>query len=189
MTEKRKETRGALYPSFKELDLYRKQFVEGATLQGRIGNLYQVDRESQINTDEYYDWKSPVEVSYYLIDNPKKSVLLKYGWYTEDKSNLPIIAYLTFRDINNNPIYPSEGAILEISARLDPNGETFQTEKFDVVKVATDLDLAMFICNLAPHRKRLDPKNPVPTKDDITNENRFFDRKLIGEEDLIDDII
>ena len=185
----RRKNRGALYPSYKELDLYRKQFVEGATLQGRIGNLYQVDKESQVNTDEYYIWKSPVEISYYLIDNPRKSILLKYGWYTEDKSNLPIIAYLTFNDVDNNPIYPSEGAILEISARLDPHGDKQETIKFDIVKVATDFDLAMFICNLAPHRKRLTPVNPVPIKNDITNENRFFDRKLIGEEDLIDDII
>lgn len=188
MTQKRKKDRGGLYPSYKELDLYRKQFVEGASLQGRIGNLYQVDKEDQVNTDEYYTWKSPVEVSY-LIDNPRKSILLKYGWYTEDKSNLPIIAYLTFNDISNNPIYPSEGAILEISARLDPHGETLETRKFDIVKVATDFDLAMFICNLAPHREKLIPINPVPTKNDITNENRFFNRKLIGEEDLIDDII
>ena len=180
-----KKPRGKLYPSFREIEMYRKNFVEGANLQGRSGYLYQVDTENQINTDEYYNWKSPVIVSYYLVENPKKSLLLKYGWYTEDKSNQPIVCYLTFKDADDKPINPSEGAILEISARLNPHdGNSYITEKFDIVKVSTDYDLAMFICNLAPHRKHLNPVNPVPTAEDPTNENRWFNRKLIGEDDL-----
>ena len=81
----------SLIPSFREIEMYRKNFVEGANLQGRSGNLYEVDTENQVNTDEYYTWKSPVIVSYYLVENPKKSILLKYGWFTEDKDNQPII--------------------------------------------------------------------------------------------------
>jgi len=183
-----KKPRGKLYPSFREIEMYRKNFVEGANLQGRSGFLYQVDTESQVNTDEYYNWKSPVEVSYYLVENPNKSILLKYGWYVEDKEKQPILCYLTFKDADDNPINPSEGAILEVSSRLDPhNGESFITQKFDIVKVTTDYDLAMFICNLAPHREHTTPINPVPTPNDPANENRWFNRKLIGEEDLIDD--
>ncbi len=59
-----------------------------------------------------------------------------------------------------------------------------QTLKFDIVQVQTDYDMAMFICNLAPHREQLKPINPVPTEKDMTNENRFLNRKIIGEEDL-----
>ena len=66
------KTRGKLYLSQRELDLYRKNFVEGANLEGRLGNLYQVETQDQINTDEYYTWKSAVLVSYYLVQNPKK---------------------------------------------------------------------------------------------------------------------
>ena len=183
------QKRGSLFPSFREIELYRKNFVEGASLQGRSGNLYEVDTENQINTDEYYTWKSPVEVSYYLIENPKKSILLRYGWYTEDSDSKPILCYLTFKDSNGNNINPSEGAILEISTRLDPHDkDSYETVKFDIVKVSTDYDLAMFICNLAPHRKHLRPSNPVPTPNDPYNENRYFNRKLIGVEDLVDEI-
>lgn len=179
------KTRGKLYPSQRELDLYRKNFVEGANLEGRLGNLYQVDTQDQINTDEYYTWKAAVLVSYYLVQNPKKSLLQKYNWYTEDKAQQPIICYLTFCDSENKPIYPSEGAILEITTRTDPHNENANlTKKFDIVQVQTDYDLAMFICNLAPHREQLKPINPVPTAKDPTNENRFFNRKIIGEEDL-----
>jgi hypothetical protein len=184
-----KKVRGSLYPSFREIEMYRKNFVEGANLQGRSGLLYQVDTESQVNTDEYYNWKSPVNVSYYLVDNPQKSILQKYGWFVEDKERQPIICYLTFKDAEDKPINPSEGAILEVSTRLDPHdGNSFETLKFDIVKVATDYDLAMFICNLAPHRKHLTPVNPVPTQDDSANENKWFNRKLIGEDDLIGEI-
>ena len=184
-----KKPRGSLYPSFREIDMYRKNFVEGANLQGRSGYLYEVDTENQINTDEYYTWKSPVEVSYYLVENPRKSVLLRYGWYTEDPDSKPTLCYLTFKDSKGNPINPSEGAMLEVSVRLNPHdGESFETNKFDIVKVSTDYDLAMFICNLAPHRKHLEPINPVPTPNDPTNENRYFNRKLIGVDDLIGEI-
>lgn len=180
-----KQPRGRLYPSFKELELYRKRFVEGANLQGRSGNLYEVQSVDINGTDEYYSWKSPVIVSYYLIENPKKSLLQKYGWYVENTDNQPIVCYLTFKDENNNNINPSEGAILEISTRFDPHdGDSFITQKFDIVKVSTDYDLAMFICNLAPHRQQLPPINPIPNSNDMLNENRFFNRKLFGVEDI-----
>ena len=66
-----KKVRGSLYPSFREIELYRKNFVEGANLQGRSGLLYEVQDIEQVNTDEYYIWKSPVNVSYYLINHIK----------------------------------------------------------------------------------------------------------------------
>lgn len=162
--------------------------MEGANLQGRSGLLYEVDTELQVNTDEYYTWKAPVNVSYYLIENPKKNLLLKYGWNVEASDSKPILCYLTFKDENNNNINPSEGAILEISTRVNPHTKEELVKKFDIVKVNTDYDLAMFICNLAPHRTQLKPINPVPTNTDMNNENRFLDRKLIGVDDLRNDI-
>ena len=38
-----KKAKGRLYPSEREIELYRKRFVEGANLLGRIGYLQQVD--------------------------------------------------------------------------------------------------------------------------------------------------
>ena len=46
-----KKVRGSLYPSFREIELYRKNFVEGANLQGRSGLLYEVQDIEQVNTD------------------------------------------------------------------------------------------------------------------------------------------
>lgn len=180
-----RKPRGILSMTEKELKYFRENFNESAELHGKIGKLYQVDTETQVNTDEYYNHKAPVDVAYTLNENPSRAQLLKLGWYTEDSSSKPILCTLTFLDYDGNPIYPSEGAILEVSVRSDPhNLSQFETRKFDIVQVYTDYDLCLFTCNLAPHREVLKPQNPVPTPENMYNENRYFKRKMIGVDDL-----
>ena len=53
--------------------MYRKNFVEGANLQGRSGNLYEVDTENQVNTDEYYNHKN-------LYDTMRNHFLLNFDF-------------------------------------------------------------------------------------------------------------
>lgn len=180
-----RKPRGILNMTEKELKYFRENFNESAELHGKIGKLYQVDTETQVNTDEYYNHKAPVDVAYTLNENPSRAQLLKLGWYTEDSSSKPILCTLTFLDYDGNPIYPSEGAILEVSVRSDPhNLSQFETRKFDIVQVYTDYDLCLFTCNLVPHREVLKPQNPVPTPENMYNENRYFKRKMIGVDDL-----
>ena len=180
-----RKPRGLLSMSNKELEYFRRNFNESANLHGKIGKLYQVRKESQINTDEYYTYETPVDVAYTLNENPSKAQLLKLGWFTEDESSKPILATLTFLDLNGEIINPSEGAILEISARSNPsNLDQFETRKFDIVKVNVDYDLCLFTWNLAPHRAQLTPVSPNPTPNDMFNENQFLKRKTIGVEDL-----
>ena len=180
-----RKPRGILNMTEKELKYFRENFNESAELHGKIGKLYQVDTETQVNTDEYYNHKAPVDVAYTLNENPSRAQLLKLGWYTEDSSSKPILCTLTFLDYDGNPIYPSEGAILEVSVRSDPhNLSQFETRKFDIVQVYTDYDLCLFTCNLVPHRDVLRPQNPVPTPENMYNENRYFKRKMIGVDDL-----
>lgn len=180
-----RKPRGILNMTEKELKYFRENFNESAELHGKIGKLYQVDTETQVNTDEYYNHKTPVDVAYTLNENPSRAQLLKLGWYTEDSSSKPILCTLTFLDYDGNPIYPSEGAILEVSVRSDPhNLSQFEAKKFDIVQVYTDYDLCLFTCNLVPHREVLKPQNPVPTPENMYNENRYFKRKMIGVDDL-----
>ena len=178
--------RGKFLMSDKELLYFRKNFVESAELFGRIGNLYQVEKTIQQDTDYHYVYKAPVEVPYALIENPSKSVLQRNNWYVENPENKPIIATFTFYDLEGNPINPSVGAILEISSRSNPhNLQVFDTRKFDIVAVNEDYDLTLFTCNLAPHRDTLRPLNPVPTPEDINKENVYFKRDNIGVKDLL----
>ena len=180
MSKPIRKTRGSLYPSEREIEYYRKNFVEGANQRGRTGLLYQVDDEQtkNIGTDSYYIHKKPVEVSYYLIENPRQKHLQKIGWNPEDKNHKPIICYLTYQDSDGNDIEPTEGAILEVSARANPHFNKYKTNKFDIVGVQVDFEMNMFICNLVPHREITKPINPTPTSQDPINENKWFDRKI-----------
>lgn len=172
------KVKGSLFPSEREVELYRKRFVEGANLMGRLGLLHQVDQTKNIGTDSYYNYLEAVEVSYYLIENPKIKLLQKFGWNPDDKDHKPIICYLTFKDSKNNDISPSEGAILEVSVRKDPHTKEYMSRKFNIVGVNVDFDMNMFICNLVPYRERLKPYKSLPTPEDPLNENKWFDRKI-----------
>lgn len=181
-----KKTRGRLYPSEREIEYYRKNFVEGANQRGRIGLLYQVDDEQtkNIGTDSYYIHKKPVEVSYYLIENPKQKHLQKIGWNVEDKQSKPILCYLTFKDVNNKDIYPSEGAILEVSARSNPHDMNYKANKFDILATKMDFEMNMFICSLVPHREMAKPHSETETSQDPINENKWFKRDIIYSDEL-----
>ena len=172
------KVKGSLYPSERETELYRTYFVEGANLQGRVGLLHQVDTTKNINTDSSYTYLQAVEVSYYLVDRPKLKQLQRFGWNPEDKEHMPIICYLTFKDIKGNDILPSEGAVLEVSSRVQPHLKEYASKKFDIVGVQVDFEMNMFICNLVPHRERLKPAQPLPTPGDPINEIRWFTEKV-----------
>lgn len=176
-----KKVKGTLFPSERELDYYRTNFVEGANLQGRTGLLYEIDEENtdNVGTDSYYIYKAPREVSYFLIQNPKMKHLQKIGWNPEDKASKPILCYLTFLDSEGKEIYPSEGAMIEISARGKPHSMKYVTEKFDIVSATVDFEMNMFICNLAPHRELAQPIKDNNTPDDPINENKWFNRELV----------
>ena len=183
-----RKVKGSLYPSEREIELYRKRFVEGANLLGRTGLLYQVDMRNTANigTDSYYAHLDPVEVSYYLIQNPKLKTLQKLGWNVEDNQTKPILCYLTFQDAEGNDIDPSEGAILEVSYRINPQKMKYKPEKFDIVASQIDFEMNMFICNLVPHRERTEPVNEASTPQDPINENKWFKRDVIYPEDKKD---
>lgn len=183
-----RKVRGSLYPSEREIELYRNRFVEGANQLGRIGLLYQVDEENSHNvgTDSYYSHIAPVEVSYYLVENPQPKLLQKLGWNVEDNSTKPMICYLTFKDARGDDIDPSEGAILEISYRHTNHKMKYKSEKFDILASKVDFDLNMFICNLVPHRELTKPANEVSTPQDPVNENKWFNRELVFPEDKKD---
>lgn len=181
MSKPTRKTRGSLYPSEREIEYYRRNFVEGANQIGRTGLLYQVDDEltKNIGTDSYYTHKKPVEVSYYLIENPRQKHLQKIGWNPEDKQSKPILCYLTFKDSEGHDIYPSEGAILEVSARQTPHDMQYVANKFDILAAKVDFEMNMFICNLVPHREYAKPQSELASSEDPVNENKWFKRDIV----------
>lgn len=181
-----KKTKGKLYPSEREIELYRKRFVEGAQMLGRSGYLSQVDFSNTkiLGTDIECVYLPKVPVSYYLIERPKLKHLHAFGWNPEDKQHKPILCYLTFKDSDGNDIEPTEGAILEVSARANPHFSKYKTNMFDIVGVQVDFEMNMFICNLVPHRNRQKPISSIPTSQDPINENKWFNRDINYPEEL-----
>lgn len=178
-----KSSLGSLFPNEFELDVYRENFTEAAERLGRNGLYYPIKNETVINTDVYYEFGTPTNISYLLIENPKQSLLNRFGWNVEYPDKKPIICYLTFLDSEYKAIEPTEGCVIELTARKNPHGGfTTDTRKFQVVEATTDFEMNMFICKLAPYREMQKPINPVPTVEDPNHEDVFFNRKTIYSE-------
>lgn len=178
-----KSSLGTLFPSTSELDIYRSNFAEASERLGRNGLYYPVVDEDVVNTDVYYKYGTPTNISYFLIENPRKSLLNRFGWNVEYGDSKPIICYLTFLDSEYKEIEPSEGCVIELSTRKNPHGGfNLDTRKFQVVEAMTDFEMNMFVCRLAPYREQHKPINPIPSPEDPNHEDVYFNRKTIYSE-------
>lgn len=174
--------RGSLLPSEKELKYFRKQFVQSARLQGRIGKLHQVREFKVTGTDQDYDYEKPVEVAYHINTNPSRKFLTKYGWQVEDNTELPIIAILTYYDLKNNKVNIDEGAILEISGKHSIEDNDIVIERFKITEVRTDLEMNQAVCKVTPDRvNNLENVKVMKTKEDPNLDNVYIRRKIYYE--------
>lgn len=166
-----------MIPSIDELDYLREQFVEATTLHGRLADFYQIDHIKWKNTDNDIIYKDPVKVSYTLDANPSTKLISRYGWFTNNQEALPVIAYITFTDINNNPIQIEEYCIIDIVSFIDVAGHT-TVNKFLVNAVATDLELNQAVLNLVPYKKQLKQEvRQLQTKADPELEHKYTKRE------------
>lgn len=143
-----------MIPSIDELSFLREQFVEATTLHGRIADFYQIDHIKWKNTDSDVIYLEPVKVSFTLDANPSIKTISRYGWFKEDQEALPILAYITFTDVDNKPIQIEEQCLIDIISMIDIAGNT-KVNKFKVQQVATDLELNQAVLNLIPYRETL----------------------------------
>ena len=177
------DAKGSLLPNFDAQEYMRKQFVLSAKAQGRLGKFFQVKTYHVSGTDKTYDYKDPVDVAYHLETNPSRKLLTKYGWFTEDQTQLPIVLFITYFDINNNPIAIDEGAIIELSSKASIQSGDVATNQFSIVEVRTDLELNQCVCRVVP--TRLDQKENVKVladKKDPNLENVFLRRGIYYDE-------
>ena len=163
-------------PSVEELDILRNQFVEATTLHGRIAEFYQIDHIKWNRTDPDVQYLEPVKVSYTLDANPSTKTISRYGWFKEDQTELPVIAYITYHDIENKPIKIEEQCLIDITAMIDTLGAS-AVHKFKVQRVATDLELNQAVLNLIPYRETLKAGvRQLETVADPTLEHKFVQR-------------
>lgn len=165
-----------MIPNIDELDYLREQFVEATILHGRIADFYQIDHINWVNTDSDILYKDPVKVSYTLDANPSIKLISKYGWFVNDQTALPILAYITFTDIDNKPIQIEEKCIIDIQSFINIDGTT-KINKFIVQAVSTDLELNQAVLNLVPYKETLKQNvRMLQTKADPELEHKYTKR-------------
>lgn len=169
---------GSLTPSVDELSYLREQFVEATGLQGRIANFYQVEHRKNINTDTTVMYKEPVKVSYTLNANPSINTIQKYGWYKADQSQLPLLCYITYTDVDGKPIEIEQNCIIDIVSFININGAT-KVNKFIVNQVATDLELNQAVLNLTPYFDQITTYRPQQTAADPQLEHKYTVRNEV----------
>lgn len=168
-----------MIPNIDELSYLREQFVEATTLHGRLADFYQIDHVKWKDTDSDIIYKDPVKVSYTLDANPDIKLISRYGWFVNDQGPLPILAYITFTDIDNKPIQIEERCIIDIISFIDIAGNT-KVNKFIVNAVSTDLELNQAVLNLTPYREMLKQEvRQLQTKADPELEHKFTKREEV----------
>lgn len=177
------DLKGSLLPNEKELKYFRKQFVQSAKLQGRIGKMYQIKDFKVRGTDQEYDYSKPVDVAYHLNENPSRHFLTKYGWFVENEPT-PIILILPYHDLKDNPISIEEGCQIELSGKRSINEGDIITKKFKITKVSTDLEMNQAVCQISPVREeqKENVKVLADSKDPLL-ENVYLKRKNYYKED------
>lgn len=185
-----KSSLGSLFPNQSELDIYRSNFTEAAEKLGRNGLYHPVKKVEVIGTDSFYEYGTPTNISYFLIENPKISLLNRFGWNVEYPDTKPVVCYLSFLDSQYKEIEPTEGCVIELSTRKCPHGQfNVDTRKFQVVEAKTDFEMNMFVCKLAPYREILKPQSPIPTPEDPLNEDMYFKRETIYSDGDVNETI
>lgn len=175
--------RGTLLPSEKELKYFRKQFVQSAKLQGRVGNFYQVVSVTARDTDQDYEYKTPVEVAYHLNETPSRRFLTKYGWFVEGEP-LPIILTLPYYDIKNQPIEVDEGAKITLSGKRSIGKDDILTKEFLITKITTDLEMNQAVCQITPVRELQEENVKVlADKKDVALDNVYLRRDTFYKEE------
>lgn len=183
-------TKGSLLPDERALLYFRKQFVMSAKLQGRLGNFYQVRDFKVKGTDQEYTFEKPVEVAYHLNENPSRKLLTRYGWQVEDDEQLPIILYLTYHDIEDNPIRIDEGAQIELTGKQSIIANDVLTKLFRITEVRSDLELNQCVCKITPVREeQKENVKVIATAKDPGLENVYLNREIYyEEEDLVESL-
>lgn len=182
------DNKGFLLPNETALEYFRKNFVQSAKSQGRIGQFYQVKSFYTKGTDKYFEYNDPVDVAYHLDTTPSRKLLTRYGWFVEGEDSVPIVLYLTYYDIDNNLIKIDEGAKIELSGKRTIIANDIQTEQFQITDLHTDLELNQCVCKIVPVREEQKENVKVlADKKDPILENVYLDRKIYYTEDTGDD--
>ncbi len=143
---------GQFDPNTREVNLFTKQFLEAAKLQGTSTHVKLISSAThdlyKDPTYEYQDWK---DLDVILNERPNRYMLDTYGWYNEDEEFVPILMYVAKHGPQGELIKPLTGSLVLLPYELveDENME----RKYTITNsVLTNPGAWMWVCKLAPYR-------------------------------------
>lgn len=143
---------GLFTPENQEFDLLASWFNEAA---GLLGQQVKVTLSKLVSRDIYidpqYDFSLPKDIDIIFEDNPKVKTLRELQWYNEDAELLPVLAYISSKDVNNFNLNPLKGTIVEIPYKL---GGLYNTSTFEVSEAkGFGPNQVYWVCKLVPYRE------------------------------------
>ncbi|AMM44838.1 hypothetical protein SP15_039 [Bacillus phage SP-15] len=171
---------GLFTPDNQEFDLLAGFFNEAAHL---LGNPVKVKLSQLTGRDFYsdpeYEHSLPKEIDIIFEDNPRVKTLKDLHWYNEDAEVLPVIAYISSKDVNNFNLNPLEGTVVELPYKI---GGKHQTSIFEIQEPkGFGPNQVYWVCKLVPYRAETSDKIVEEVKSDSKQDDNF---DLIKFEDL-----
>lgn len=149
--------------------LYRSWFKEMSFLLGfEVQYQYVINYNTSdfAETEKYAEYSDPIKTNIIFEENPKVKTLKTLGWYSENKEDSPIIAYLAF-DVPNLTV--------ESKLTIPPFQEIRTSDKVFVVKdITTNLQFPdCWVVKLAPEYSTSKTTQQVITQEEENQDSGF----------------
>lgn len=152
---------GNLDPSDKEVSLLSNMFLESAKQKGTEVVLSPIDKDNTDRTfqnDPEYAYLEDEDVNIILDERPDIKTLKSLNWYNEEDDLLPLLAYLSVKDIDEEYREVLKGAKVKVPFKL-VGSDMVQKYIIEEVKFSK---YYVWVCKLVPDREE------PPFEDDVS---------------------
>jgi len=164
---------GKLDPTDKEISLLSKMFLEAARHKGTEVTIQLVDKENSDRTfqnDPNYAYFQEHDIDLILDERPDVKVLKSLNWYNEEDELLPILGYISLKDINDEHVEVLKGTKVKLPFKLVGN-EMERDYQIEEVKFSS---YYVWVCKLVPDREEPDYEEDVSTNADQDTDFTFL---------------
>lgn len=172
---------GILSMSQLEHNHYIESMMEASKLLGQECKIYTVkNRVDDINSDPYIEYNYPINYNI-LFESQPKPILKKLGWYTNDDSDAPYIAYITSLSDNYKSFQLDRYSVIEVPyVQLDSGVSKFVISEIrgnSINPIYWVVKLVPYVYNLDSEKVNMNPDNEDDTSS-VDNHYIKYDRKV-----------
>jgi len=143
---------GFLDPNSDEIKLISGFLLEAGFMLGTKVKMYLVNKANlDVYHDPSYDYEEEIEIDIVLDQRPQTKVLRHLHWYNENEEILPILAYISRYDWDDDFVSALKGLKLELPYQIGLNEGTRVYEVSDAKAFAPDG--VYWVCRLTPVRE------------------------------------